>query len=99
MRDFLRFILSSSDQSRIVDGTIEVNDVGFDKITDPNTPPAQSLYLKFQVKNPSDGAPKVFPLFPGRLIYSALPNSSGGIVLPSWDADERVPGRPQPEDI
>lgn len=86
MRNFLRFVLSSEDQTRIVPGSVVVEDIGFVQVSDPNAPPPQSLKLSFQIKPPENGgerqAPRINPLFPGTMRYIANPPESGALDYP-----------------
>src|ERR1043166_8298919 len=76
MRDFLRFILSAADSARIDSASIQIDEVTTAPATDDD-PPLQSLRLRFTVKDPSSGAPKLIPLIPGKVIFSAAAAASG----------------------
>jgi hypothetical protein len=74
MRDFLRFPIDATDQDRVGIGSIQVEDApGGANIL----PIAHTLRLKFTVGDPAAGAPRLRPLFPGRLVFIPDPADAG----------------------
>jgi hypothetical protein len=66
MRDFLRFPIDATDQDRVSISSIQVEDApGGTNVL----PIAHTLRLKFTVDDPAAGAPRLRPLFPGRLVF------------------------------
>lgn len=95
MRDFLRFFLSSTDQSRIDPASLTVTDL-------PSNDPSgayQALRIGFTVTNPGAGPPQLRPVFPGSLLYRAddgapgdLPEPGGVVVTPAGYSTWRTRG-------
>ena len=83
MRDFLRFALSSEDQARIDKDSIRVKDVDFSGSLWPRFPQPQSLHLTFKIKDPENGAPQIYPLFPGKLQFRNLRSESDASSVPN----------------
>jgi len=78
MRDMLRFPIDAADQARVVLNSVQATDNagGLNVLPD-----AQSLRLSFKVSNPAAGAPKLRPLFHGRMIF--IPDPLDARMIPT----------------
>jgi hypothetical protein len=80
MRDILRFPIDAADQARVVVSSIQVSDTpGGANVL----PIAQTLRLSFTVSNPGAGAPKLRPLFHGKMVF--IPDPLDPRMIPTPD--------------
>jgi len=77
---YFRFLFSEEDQQRIDLNSIQVEDVPYSNDPQSGQPYPQSLKLNFKINDPENGAPEIWPLFPGNLTFIADAAASG--ILP-----------------
>lgn len=81
MTDFLRFIFSADDQSRISATSVTVDDIPYAAAPAVGAPYPQSMKLSFTMSDATKGAPRLRPLFPGQLTFIA--ESTAGMPDPN----------------
>jgi hypothetical protein len=81
----LRFLLPPAEQARVDPASIQVDDTPYSASPAFGAPYPQSMRLRFRITNPANGAPQLWPLFPGTAVFRVDPTAPGSLPDPAVD--------------